>query len=452
MKSISYQIARVLDFPIAARSPVLTALILWLTARRFYKGRLATNGARKRKRLVFIPKTLFTDDLINVIEAKDPEFELWYISRQPLIRLTNVYLPPQLTEYDYRSSDEFISTRKEELRAHWEKTLRILKVLLKPAAFLSCAYYYKQEREFAAACLANGIPFVAAHKECITSPVSRVARAEVYGKRSGRFTGSVITTYNEDEKATIVDVGCADAAVVEVVGCPRMDPAFRRTPSATFDRKIDVVFFSFSRAAYLPVFRKVPLWPRTVDNVRIEPWDWSELYERYHRFAIRFARAHPDLRIALKVKTGFNVSDVLEQEVNGKRSMPKNLRVIMSGAGGSLAAAANVISAFNSTVLLEAIAARTPVIVPAFAEAQLGSIPERFGTLRLGEAVEYAVGEDEFEQKLATKARQVPRRNRELNHSEREALERYIGFVDGKAGERMRTRIVKVVKELSGAM
>ena len=261
---------------------------------------------------------------------------------------------------------------------------------------------------------------------------------------SGRFTGSRITTYNEDEKTTIVDAGCADGAIVDVVGCPRMDHVFGG-PHAAASRTFDVVFFSFSPSTYLPIYRKVPRWPAAIDGVPITQWSWSELYRRYHAAALRFAAAHPSLKVALKVKTGFDVSDVLRPDDRG-RPLPANLEIITSGEGGSLAAAANVIAGFNSTVLLEALAAKTAVVVPAFAEAELGSTAERHGTLRLDGAVSYARTEDDLDALLAQKAAHTPDRTRPFTAEERKALERYIGFVDGQSGTRMRRSIAAAIE------
>ena len=443
MKSFSYLVGSLAGTRLGSCSPVVTALIVALTARRFH--RAAPRPLHQRRRIFFIPKTLFKEDLVNVFRPDDAEFELWYIAREPLRRLANAYLPGGLSEYDYRSSDETIARRKDALRHHWTDTLRILKSLIRPSAFLSCAYYYREEREFAAASLANEIPFIALHKECITTPVTRVARQEVY-KLSGRFTGSRITTYNEDEKATIVEAGCADPAIVDVVGCPRMDQVFRGSCVAT-TRAFDVVFFSFSQSTYLPIYRKVPRWPAAIDGVPLPQWTWSELYRRYHAAAVRFAIAHPSLKVALKVKTGFDVSDVLGPDAPG-RALPGNLEIITSGEGGSLAAAANVIAGFNSTVLLEALAAKTPVVVPAFAEAELGSTAERHGTLRLNGAVSYARSEGELDALLAAKAAGTPDRTRLFTPDERTALERYIGFFDGESGIRMRGSIARAINAL----
>jgi hypothetical protein len=449
MKPFSYCISQILSLRIFSRFPVLTAIILMLTARRFW--RRSSGPMKQRKRVFFLPKTLFAEDLVNVFPANDPDCELWYISRQPLHELANVYLPSNLSEYDYRDASEDVTKAKEALCNHWEQALRIFSRWFRPDAFVTCAYYYRDQREFAAACVSNGIPFVALHKECITSPVSRVAREEVYGRFSGRFTGSLITTYNEDEKKTIVAAGAAPEHLIDVVGCPRMDPIFNRSAVESSTAALfDVVFFSFSKTAYLPVYRKVPRWPARIDGSAISPWDWSALYLRYHRFAVDFARRHPNIRVALKVKTGFNVVDVLDNKSSGTEGLPPNFDVITQGEGGRLAATAKIVCGFNSTVLLEAIASKTPVVVPAFGEPQLGTVAERYGTLRLGNAVMYATSEVLLEQIIKSRVIQTPHRDRPFTRDEIVALEKYVGFADGASGKRMRRSVEKAMHGRAG--
>jgi hypothetical protein len=447
-KSVSQATARILGWRFMPRSPLITAFVMLLTCRKYYRGKRASSTApRGRRRVFFLPKTLFTEDLVNIFLPDDPDLDLWYVSREVLAQLAEAYLPKHLSEYDYRSENEEIARRKEALRRHWRAAIRIFARVANPAAFLTCAYYYRDQREFAAACVANGIPFVALHKECVTTAVARVARQEVYGQFSGQFTGSSITTYNEDEKGTIVAAGSAPADIIDVIGCPRMDPVFRERVATTDPARVfDVVFFSFSRSTYLPYYKKVPRWPARVDGVEIRPWDWSQLYARYHQLAIEFARSHPRLRVALKVKTGFNINDILPAEGSGRASLPENLTLISSGEGGTLASAARVVCGFNSTVLLEAIAARTPVVVPAFGEAVLGSTAERLGTLQLGEAVIHARDEEELTRHLEMLAEGTPDRDRALNPAEQQALAKYVGFFDGRSGERARECVIRAVR------
>jgi hypothetical protein len=350
-----------------------------------------------------------------------------------------------LSEYDYRSESVEISIQKEALRAHWTAALNIFKKIMQPQAFLTCAYYYRDQREFATASVAVGIPFIALHKECITTPVTRAVREEIYERYSGPFTGSLITTYNDEEKTTMVRSGAATMEKVEVVGCPRMDPLFHPAKLDLHEQSFDIVFFSFSRTTYLPVFRRIPKWPSEIQGVTISPWNWNQLYQEFHLFAIDFARLHPALRIALKVKVGFTVEDILKAQESSKLRLPPNLQIIRSGEGGSLAASASVVCGFNSTVLIEALAARTPVIVPAFAEAELGTTAEQFGTLRLGDAVSYARSACELTTMLEEQSSRRPERTRPHTNDERLAIERYAGFADGHSGERMRKSIANVI-------
>ena len=445
--SPSFMISQLIGHRYIPKWPVITALILFLTSRRFHAApRFFWVGRPRRKRIYYLPKTLFKEDLSEVFRENDEDFELWYVSRQPLARLAELFLPNYISEYDYTNISDDVLARKEALREHWTSALSIFSRLSKPSAFLTCAFNYRDQREFASACIANGIPFVALHKECITTPITRIARENVYRDLVGPFTGTRITAYNEDERATMIAAGVAEPEIIDVVGCPRVDPFIRRRAEKSTTRAFDVVFFSFSKTTYLPVYRRVPKWPNSAGGLKIEPWDWSQLYLRFHLFTIEFASDHPELRVALKVKTGFNVLDILELVRLREQPLPPNLQIINMGEGGTLAATAKVVCGFNSTVLLEAIASCTPVIIPTFAEAERGSAAEKYGMLRLGNAVHYADSEVELARLLELQSRFLPERDRAYTDDERLVLERYVGFADGKSGERMRSSIAKVVR------
>lgn len=417
-----------------------------MTCRRYYRGKQAIHKVhRNRRRVFFIPKTLFAEDLVHIYTADDPDYELWYVSREPLIRISSAFLPEELSQYNYCSDSEEANIAKDELRSHWRKTLRIFSNVVKPAAFLTCAYNYLEQREFAAASVANRIPFIALNKECITTPITRAARANVYGSLSGPFTGSFITTYNEDERETLVISGCIRPDQVEVVGCPRMDPLFQDCPPNSRRAVYDIVFFSFSCHTYLPHFKGIPHWPKQIGALAIEPWDWSDLYMRFHCYVDKFARSHPTLRIALKVKTGFNIEDTLLKDSVGNSALPPNLELLTSGEGGTLAAGARVVCGFNSTVLLEALAARTPVVCPAFGEADSGTVAGKLGTLSLGSTVFYAADEEDLTRRLEALAITTPDRSRALNYDEQVTLSKYIGFLDGRSGARARTSVARAM-------
>ncbi len=455
--SPSKSLSNILGFKFIPLNSFLTAFILILTLRRFYKNE---KKIKKRIKVVFLPKTLFTPDLENIFLPEDNDMELYYISREPLKILAKRLFPETLNEFNYFSEDnKDIQIKKKRLEKHWLYSLKIFSFITKTKCFLTPSYYYRDQHEFAKAAINNNINFIALHKECITSPITRLARESVYKDSGGPFYGSMIVTQNQEEKDTMVKAGCFDKDRILVTGCPRIDPFFNshgEVKARYFDkgfslsesdisqlqnRKFDIVFFSFNFKSYLPIFRGKPKWPKNFKGKKINPWDWSKLGERFHSFVFDFAKAYPDLDVALKVKQGNKIPLNLKN-----RSISKNLKIFSTGEGGILAANAKVISAFNTTVIFESIASRTPVIIPAFEEACLNSSEKEIGTLQLESTVDYAENEKHFEKLILEKISNYSKISKTFSDQEKQILKRYIGFYDGESGVRTRNVILDHIR------
>ena len=81
-----------------------------------------------------------------------------------------------------------------------------------------------------------------------------------------------------------------------------------------------------------------------------------------------------------------------------ERDLPRNMQVVHGGSPLPLIAKAAVVGGFHSTVLMEALAAGRPVVVPWFEEA-LDSIVQRY-VFDLGNAVIRATSPGEFADRL----------------------------------------------------
>ena len=113
-----------------------------------------------------------------------------------------------------------------------------------------------------------------------------------------------------------------------------------------------------------------------------------------------------------------------------------------------MAANAKVVSAFNSSVIFEAMIAKVPIIVPAFAEAMVGSVEQKIGTLELGKSVNYANDENHFNEMIKYILDNPKSKKRDYTYEEKIVLTKYLGFYDGKSGLRSRNTIMNVLNKL----
>ena len=158
-------------------------------------------------------------------------------------------------------------------------------------------------------------------------------------------------------------------------------------------------------------------------------------------FCLEFSQLCRLLCYCLKIKQGYNLPLTLK-----RKNLPSNLKIFSTGEGGLLAANAKVISAFNTTVIFESIACRTPVIVPSFEEASINSFEKEIGTLKLGSTVDYAENEKHFEKLILDKILNYSKISKAFSEEEKKILKRYIGFYDGKSGARTREKILEHIR------
>lgn len=362
-------------------------------------------------------------------------------SRLCLKLLAERYLPKHLDDNQYEDADPAVEDAKRALRLQWRRILRALPAARRPAAVITSNFGYFVEREFAAACEAEGIAFIAIHKECFKAPGRLRFFATTYPRR-GSFTGRRVLVYNEYERDLLVQSGIVSRAAVSVTGMPRLDRlhAWRRSNSCRPRpaRPATLLAFAFTPAAGLP---RIPRKERTgiaggLDAVAPEfaGLAWEGLFGQYHAALVRIARDNPDMRVLLKVK-GRERDGRPAIELVQSLDPPTNLEIVVGGDPFDLLCASDAVTGFNTTALCEAIAAGLPVVVPDFAEAVEGQTAEY--VVDLGDAVSHARSPEELVALAVALARgRTPRAASDLHRAGESALRKWVGNADGMAAQR----------------
>jgi glycosyltransferase involved in cell wall biosynthesis len=167
---------------------------------------------------------------------------------------------------------------------------------------------------------------------------------------------------------------------------------------------------------------------------------WTELGEGSHRAMVELARRRPDITVIVKTKgQRRKKDDILLMLQLAADTLPANLKVIAGGDPFDLMTESRVVVGFNTTGLLEAIAAGKPVIVPWFGEAQEHSMRDHI--IDLNEAVTYARSEENLIRLVSDfidHPRDVPE---ELDESVSRVLKYWVGNHDSAAGARVHQAI-----------
>ena len=328
----------------------------------------------------------------------------------------------RLTDSDYRPGDPALEAGKRRYRAFLVAVLRRYRVLTGVSAITTANVRFRSERELAAACREVGIAFVALHKESISTRAQRTWITRGLAELAGPFGGHAIAVYNAEERDGIVAAGFAPEGDVRVVGCPRMDVLHRTRERPVGGAAPDapaVLFAVDVRAGTWTPFDRI---------LETGAPRWERLASEVEAAFIAAAREDRARRYIIKAKIGREDQQVARLP----EDLPDNVDVVTGGLATDLIGRAAVVVGFNSTVLLEALAAGVPVVVPRFAEAADTAASDWI--LALGGAVRWVDAPED----LARALREVVAagRSRDLTPDAASALERYVGNADGLAGAR----------------
>jgi hypothetical protein len=402
-------------------------------------------------RALILPKAGFTEDALATLEGQR-RFGIYAMDRLLIKAVFKAFLPEEIDDNNYLSTDPVIEGRKAQLRNFWAGILRRLTKQMKVDVVLSGNFSYASEQEFAGALSELGIPFVAMHKECLKTPGLERFFEETYRSRKNPFQGHKICVYNDIEKRIQKAAGVATSENILITGMARMDFLHKLREQSDWGNALDrqqptVLFFSFNTKAGLPIIgRKLPQRFETLER-RLEDLSFQKLSRSCHLSMVRLARESPRLKVVIKTKHDTTSHMTLERIFGGNFALPKNLEIVMGGDPLDLLKKSSVVCGFNTTALLEAIVLNKPVIVPAFFEA---SDPELSPYhLDLEDAAQYADSPERLVKMLRETAMSDTGAGRqiELNEVRRRLLDKWVGNPDGRAGERVREVIESVVKD-----
>jgi hypothetical protein len=409
------------------RSALLVSVAWSLATLRVHVGSGVSH--RFSRRLVVLHKLGGTEDIAAAAESAGAGRTLEVVSlprdhvRAVFEALVGRPAFPTLMDLSYRPGDPSVEEEKLRYRAFLRRVMRHYRRWMRVACIVTPNVSFRAERELAAASVEESVPFLALHKESIRTTAQRPWFTRTYRELTGPFVGTAIGVYNEDERRSLIDAGMAGPDDVVVVGCPRMDTLHRlrgRTPHPASLPGAPVVLFSVDirAGAWTPFDGLEP----------VEAPRWERCAELVEAAFLAAAARNPDRPFVVKTKIGRE-----EQQVGRlPADLPENVTVVRGGLGTGLLERASVVIGLNSTVLLEAIAAGIPTIVPRLAEAAEGSAePWLF---QLGHAIVAAHDPEELVVAIEDALALGP--IRDLSDEAVAALERYVGNSDGCAGRR----------------
>ncbi len=423
----------------------LTALMVRLHLVAVRKKRRDGDGAWN---VILFPKDGFTEDALASL-GPDHRFNLFLLDRDVPKAVVKAFLPKEIDDNNYRSMDPLIAEGKRRCRAFWVRVWKRLQKKIRIDMALTGNFAYFAEQELAAAASSLGTVFAAIHKECLKSPGLAGFYEDLYRNRRTPFKGKAICVYNEIEKEIQLNAGIISPDSVVLTGMPRLDRMhlWRKNgggrPEGTPGK---ILFLSFGAKTGLPfISRKIDGGYETLPGA-LEKLSFDRLSKSCHEAMIRLAQNSPDIQVIIKAKNSKQSLQALKETLPKGSEMPRNIKVVAGGDVFDYIRESSVVCGFNTTAILEVIAAGKPVVIPWFTD-DIGEKLRPFA-VDYGLGVDYAETADDLTDRLldyATRSQDGPE-GTALTSDQQETLNMWAGNPDGRAGERVRHALIQLLE------
>jgi hypothetical protein len=429
--------------------PRAVATCARLSMRKVYK---RADGSRQSRRgtkwhVLLLPRARFTEDVFGALTAIE-SITVYTLPRKTIKAVAAAFLPDEVDDNNYVSTSPDAHTAMLKYRAFLKEFWRHFDPHGRIDAVITGNFGYCAERELAAALEELGIPFVALHKENSWSDGTQSFWEKIYRERKGPFLGRRILVYSPIERDLQLRAGVVDQSRIEVVGMPRLDEIHRwRTANGGLKPQPVVLFASFDPDVSMPVLAPdAPGREYILLDERPDGRNLNALCRSAHRTMVELARTCPDITIMVKSKGRGRDRKILNEllGVEHESGLPQNMEVILGGSPLPLLFRASVVCGLHSTMLVEALAAGRPVVVPWYAEVLDPEI-SRF-IFDLGALVVRASSPSAFLDTVRTLALARTPVPKALSLETLTLLREWVGNDDGRAGERTAAAMLRILE------
>lgn len=395
------------------KSDLVIAIILFLNLRKMKK--IKTNNVKKK--VIVFSKSGGIEDINYAYLSNNSESNIaFYELSRGLLKEIFKYFIKDAEFRDYYTIDynEKIKSRKEEYKEFILKVFKNLNFLWKFDACISFNLFYYAENDLPELFQKLKKKFIVIHKESVNSLEESFINFEIYSKMNKRFFGDKVAVYSENEKHLLLESNILSKNQVEVTGCSRTDYSYSLREFSPSQNEI--VYFMMTNMRHS---NEMSSKGRQVD--------WSELIKKTNDYIKELAERNPNLKIIFKGKKNVHTYN------DFPKNLPENCSYSNSNPGDKFLKNANIVIAFNSTIVFEAILANRNVIIPVF------DIDEEMVKKYIYKSPSYVFinTKKKFFDKVDEYVK-IQYAQRSMSKEERESVQFYLGNSDGKSGQRLR--------------
>lgn len=220
-------------------------------------------------------------------------------------------------------------------------------------------HVYHAQRDLAHVAEAMGIPFLTLLKECLRTPKYNLETEFVYKHVIKSYEGSRIGVHNEMTKNILLKSGIVSENNIELLGQGRSEKLLRmrrlKSKAADPGRKC-IMYFSISETAGLPYFGNLF---SPSEKGGLPALNWGGLAGNVLKMIVEYVQSRNDVSLIVKGKP----SGVYSHGLVGGND---NVTFVHGNPDMGLYEKVDVVVGFNTTGLVEAVAAGVPAITTYF--------------------------------------------------------------------------------------
>jgi len=333
----------------------------------------------------------------------------------------------------YDNDKEFFSKKFIKKRKKYQNFLIILLKELKKnynfKAFITFNFNYLSEIDLHAACEKSKIPCLMLYKESVATEIVDKYRNFFLKKTNQKFNGHKIAVYSNLGKNFLINSGVSKKKQIEVIGCSRLNRSFlykKITPEN------QIIYYSIEGSkgisTYFKIFGKKFFNEFKKHELRNPKYDLQKLHFKIVNILKNFAKKNHNVLILIKIKIGDNYNEKLYN------NLPENIKILYTGVGHKFLKKSKIVIGWNTTAILEGIAANRFILMPYFFKKNIKLKKKDELNLNLSKK-SYAHSEKDFYDKLYYLTKKKYNINKTYNNQS--SIKYYLGNSDNRAGLRL---------------
>ena len=406
--------------------PKFVSLIIRLSLRKIK----LINNSLKGKKFLVLHKANGTEEIINAYRKKKSKNIYYELKRNALKTICNYFIK-DLIDYNYKSYLKEHDQKKSDYRMFLEKVFTDIKSKEQIYGIINFNIFYKSDFELAKVCKKLNIKLITFHKEGISTPNQSENLIRIYKNLNDKYLGFKVGVTNLEEKKRITKSKICKLNQVYLIGSPKINYFYNLRSNIKENSKISIVFFQYTkkRGNFLKAKSK-----NIYKDYRKRDHDWDSTETKTIKSLIDICKKFKkEVQVVFKIRENTWIKPNIFERVK----IPDNFKIISSASSFWHLKNSDVVISYNSSTLIEGLAAKKIVVMPYFSKKI-----DWNRSLDVRGAVKVTTNQHDFKKyikKIVTSKKYLADfyKNKKIMRSRKRIIQKYFFNSDGKADIRM---------------